>query len=126
MKEKYSMPQVSSLTGVSHDYSNEITTLRISFLEGYKEKIIKRIKDQPVKKYQERYPENLNSDVITEKNREAINRLNELADKLNQIGLEKDFDDKQFVSVYNEMITLIYGPYPKAQISLGDFGRWKK
>ena len=41
---KYAVPQIDSQTGVSNDYSNEITTLRVDFLGGDRDSIISKIK----------------------------------------------------------------------------------
>jgi len=120
---KCSMPQINSETGVSADYFNEFTTLRLSFLDGDKEKIIKTIKKWPIKKYQEVYPVNSFCNVITEKNKDAVNRLNQLAEKMNQFAKDEIFNDAEFVSIYNEILKLIYGSKSSAQIDIKDFGK---
>jgi hypothetical protein len=121
---KYEMPQVNSETGVSADYSNEITPIRNSFMKGDREQIIKRIKN--IKKYQERYPVNLYNNVITEKNKDAIGRLSHLADQMHQLAQGAVFKDNEFIPIYNEMIRLIYGPQKYEQLNIEDFGKSKR
>ncbi len=119
---KQEIPQITSETGVSGDYFNELTMLRLNFFNGDREKILKTIKKRPIKKYQERYPVNLFKNVITEKNKDAVNRLNQLADKINQFAKDEVFNDAEFVSIYNEMTKLIYGSNFSGQIDIKDFG----
>ena len=70
-------------------------------MKGNTEQIIERTRS--VKKYQERYPLDSYNHVITEKNKDAIDCLNQLVDKLNQLVQDEVFNKDEFVSVYNEM-----------------------
>jgi hypothetical protein len=121
---KLEIPGIDLQTGVSKDYSNEISSLRVNFLEGRKDIIIQEIKKHRIRKYEEVYPLSRFNNVITEKNKNAINRLNQLADQMNTLLQDKGeaFDENEFASLCNEMWSLIYGP-KATTISAKDFGK---
>ena len=122
---KHEMPKINKETGMTADYINEIGYLCTFFEQGEKGEIIKALIKNGVRKYQDRYPESEYNNVITEKNKLAVERLNELADRMNQFAKDEDFNLSEFASTYNEMTFLIFGSETRKNIDTKDFGKWK-
>lgn len=109
--EKKEVPQLNPKTGVSMDYFNEINAIFGSLLSsslGLKF-IEKMSKENSIylKKYEEVYSEY--SDVITDKNRKSIKRLDDLVGEINEILKNlKPENEAELREKCNEFYFLIY------------------
>ncbi|MFA6515227.1 MAG: hypothetical protein WCT42_03100 [Candidatus Paceibacterota bacterium] len=106
---KKTVEQIVPKTGVSCDYSNQINgivsfyKLDLNFLKN-----ILREKPYHMKRYEEVYKDCGN--IITEKNRNRIKRLDELAEQMNEILKNPDsINEISFVKTCNEIYFQIYG-----------------
>ncbi len=112
-------PQINSKTGVSMDYGNQFHFLGAAFrafggIQAVRDYLghtgqysDSKASSFHMRKYEEVYNEYKN--VITDKNREAIKRINELADHMNEIT--KNFEtisEEDFRKTYDELDALIY------------------
>ena len=107
MKE---IPQIVEETGISGDYWNAYWHLEIGL--DHKDGVIlvtQSIKESPIKTYEERYPSAEYGTVITEKNRERVLQLNQLAVKVNAMTDAASFHREEFTAVLGEENFLIYG-----------------
>ncbi len=105
--------QLSKITGVACDYWNEFFGLRVSYhrnqVESVKDFIKKRNERSPfkIKKYTERYPTDY---AITEKNKEAVEKLDKLVDIVNSWQNNPELlTDDAFKNVCINAHLLIYG-----------------
>jgi hypothetical protein len=111
--EKKEVPQINDETGISSDYCNQfnaiVTFYRFRGING-QNGVRDIIKDHPfhMKKYAEVYSDCIN--VVNAKNSKSVERLNELADKMNDILKDPDLiDEDAFLKTINELYLLIYG-----------------
>jgi len=104
------VPQISPETGVSNDYSNQFNGLVSAFLAKGMDFVKKLLKSIPfhMQKYEEVYSEYKN--IINDKNRDKIKRLDELAIAMNEILKDPDsINEADFRKTCNELNLLIYG-----------------
>jgi len=108
--EKKSLDQICEKTGVSKDYLNKFCAVWSAFEVGGGN-MVKGIlggKTFHMERYEDVYADYDN--VVNEKNKEAIQKLDELAEKLNNILLNLDnINEEEFLETCNEMYFLIYG-----------------
>ncbi len=109
-------------TGVSAEYANEYNG-KITFLSigdqdaetvGLPSDFVNRVAAlftrYPVKKYRERFPLTEFEDVVNNKNREAVSRLDEIAEEANTRFIDpSEFTEDDFKRKINEVYTLVYG-----------------
>lgn len=108
MKE---LPQIIKETWISGDYWNEYWGLEVLLdcKEGVS-LVTTSIRETPIKKYGERYPLTEYDNVINEKNRERISRLDEIAERVNSTMTDPaTFRADKLRAVLNEVNMLIYG-----------------
>ena len=85
-KKLQEITQIIPETGMSQDYINDLITLGSLIKHGNRELFItaiKEIKWQP-QKYEEHFPSNKFVNPITDKNREAVTKLNSIVEKFLQ------------------------------------------
>lgn len=108
--ESKEVPQINSETGISQDYSNQLNAI-VTFLKSRGMDFLKNIlKDNPfhMKKYEEFYFEYKN--VVNDKNRESVKKLDELVVQMNEILKDPDLiNEDSFLEKCNEFYFLIYG-----------------
>lgn len=108
--ENIEVPQIHPQTGISQDYSGEFESLvhkskGIDFV-----KYMLKTLPSPfhMKKYEEYFAGC--KDIVTEKNKDSVKRINELANKMNEITKDPDtLNEADFRKTYNELLFLIYG-----------------
>ncbi len=113
---KKPVPNLSSTTGVSHDY-------RIAFgnLSNYLERV--RDNDPPrtrhlakraflhraIPRYEEYFDPESYSDVITDANRETVSRINAVVSAINELRHAEIIDYDQLHPLEQELLSLISG-----------------
>lgn len=103
------MPQVWEATGVSQDYFNEYVGFKWYHDARSLEKIAEKVRERPVKKYEERFPPRAYEEVITDQNRQRVQQLDELADYVNaQFNDAKGFTEADVKRVVNKAHFLIW------------------
>ncbi len=103
------VPQINSKTGISSDYWNEYNAKTVWLKKGHNY-VINSIKEYPIRKYEQVYPPETYDNVITPENSQKINRLNELADLVNNTFIDATkFTETDFKKVINEVSNIIYG-----------------
>lgn len=107
MKE---MPQIIEITGISGDYSNEYV-VSFAYLEtGGTDKVAETFRKYPIKKYGERFPSDIFDNVVTDQNREAVSRLDQIADTANTKFTDSSkFTELEFKIMTNEVYVLVNG-----------------
>jgi len=112
--EKREVPQLCEKTGISQDYWNQINALVSHYkmtrggAERVKEFLINRKSPFYIERYEDVY---LGYDnVINDKNRESVKRLNELALLMNNILKDpSSINENILIKACNEIRFLIYG-----------------
>jgi len=108
--ESKEVPQIHSKTGVSQDYNNQLNGL-VTFFKGRGIDFVKNmLKKNPfhMEKYEEVYSKYKN--VVNDKNRESIKKLDELTIQMNKILKDPDsINEDAFCKTCNEIYFLIYG-----------------
>lgn len=106
-KMKKKIPQLTT-KGISGDYSNELQPI-VTAMDAYERDydIWKNIGF--LKKYQERYPPSEYSNVITEKNKKSILKLDKIVDEINGMLLENSRDSAKYEKLIKNIVLLIYG-----------------
>ena len=108
--------QISEETGVSQDFWNEFVPAYqyLQVIKKFKEKKVsfdkveEKLSQYRMKRYEKRFSPTLYPDIINEKNREAIEKLDMLVDEFNEmqgVGLEEE----KIISIMNTASKLIYG-----------------
>ena len=111
LERKKQVPQVNPATGISGDYNNQIVALiggfkRKQSTEGMK--ILLKAFPFHMEKYEDVYSEYAN--VVNDKNRDRVARIDELAGRMNEIVKDPDsIDEAAFRATCNELNFLIYG-----------------
>lgn len=108
---KHEIPQINPETGMSEDYANEYVRLfhaleDIKYALGYDffNKYVVSLK-----KYIERYPIDKFVNVVTDKNRESIRRLDELVDEVNSLISIGSRQIDRYSGLVKNIDFLIYG-----------------
>ena len=114
--DKKIVPNIFLETGLSRDYRFAVGTLK-GYLENIENKEPSRIISlqrrslvmSPLPHYQDRFNSEAYINVVTEENREYVNRVNSLIDKVNKLsnnGLKRSHYE-ELKKVYSEIISLI-------------------
>jgi len=119
--DKEPVPQINSKTGLSMDYGNQYHFLGIAFrlynggIQAVKDwlKHTGTYLQNPAPPFYMKYYEDVYKDysnIITDKNRESVKKLNEFADRMNEITRNPDtLNEEDFREVYDALDALIYG-----------------
>ncbi|MFA6325449.1 MAG: hypothetical protein WCX46_04455 [Candidatus Paceibacterota bacterium] len=110
IEDKEEVPQIHSKTGISQDYANQINGAVSSFNRKGLSLLKDKLKERPfhIKKYEEAFSEYKN--IVNEKNREGIQKLNELSLRMNDILKDPDsINEDSFRDTCNEIYSIIYG-----------------
>lgn len=102
-----SVPQIHSVTGVSQDYQNEFFMLDYILQADTISNYWQRLK--PIRHYTERFPESQFDNVINDQNREAIRRLDEIVDRINELITSPQVPVEEVDSLRKQAYELIYG-----------------
>ena len=105
------VPQINEDTGISSDYWNEYFTKRcsFSFKSNSCEAVAEEIRKYPIKKYEERFSQKEYENVITDKNKFRVKRLDELANLVNsKFTNTSNFTEYEFKQLINEVFRLIW------------------
>ena len=110
---KPEVPQINKKTGVSADYWNEYNA-KYFYYNKWKDSIAKGINEYPIKTYIERFPEKTYKNIITSKNKNRVQELDNLAEIVNkEFSDPSDFSKDDFKKILNKVYKLIYGnPFP--------------
>lgn len=111
------MPQILSQTGISADYYNEVMGVAMSIETCDRSWFTEELRKKPLKRYEERYSTQEFTEVVTDKNRGSVKRLDEIVDALNKSLAAADrFTDQQMLDYVNELQMLIIGHsnYPQS------------
>jgi hypothetical protein len=122
-ERKKELPQIRPVTGISQDYSSKFLSGLFTFynefdgVDGLKMLVSTSKEKDPfdIKKYTELFPPSEYENVINDKNRESVQRLDELSVKLKGILSklksldDNNFEETAFIKTINEMYSLIYG-----------------
>ena len=98
--------------GVSGDYYNAFMVPIMKYrdfglgVEGAAE----YIREHPIERYTERFPPDQYEAVITTFNRQAVSRLDQIADELNLRARSGTLSDENYRSLHSEACFLIFGP----------------
>src|SRR3989344_1732965 len=87
-----SVPQISSVTGVSGDYWNEFYghLCALDMEEAGEEcSLLLQISENPIKKYTERFDSKIYDNVLIQRNRAAIESLDLIVERLNSLADSK-------------------------------------
>lgn len=102
------VPQIVIETGISADYWNEYHA-KILRLDKGLTLVAECFKEDPVKKYEQRFNPNKYEDIINPQNKARVSRLNELSDLVNENFTDATmFTELNFKQVINEIHNLIY------------------
>lgn len=104
------VPQIQEETGVSADYLNEYFPKCIALeLRGIN-KVAELFRESPIRRYRERFPEDVYDNVVNGKNERRVSRLDEIAEDFNKRMVDpKMFSEKDFKRMINEVVSLVYG-----------------
>ncbi len=107
IKGKREVPQIGQ-NGISQDYINAVHGF-YNIVMGHKNKGLDwfdRIKK--IKHYEERFPLWQYENVINEKNKNIVDKLNQTIDEVNKLIRNKSRDDDKYLSLIKEVQRLIY------------------
>ena len=107
---KKEVPQIHFKTGVSQDYVNQINGVVTAFKNRGIDFVKILLKQVPfhMEKYEEVYLGYQN--IVNDKNRDSIKKLDELAIQMNEILKDPNFIDEDILrKTCNEIYSLIYG-----------------
>lgn len=112
-KDKMEVPQLSPETNISQDYFNQINAV-VSFykMRGGIERVKGFLKESSTPFHMDKYEEAYSDckDVVNDKNRDSVNKLNKLAKTMNEMLKDIDsIDEGAFCKICNEISFLIYG-----------------
>lgn len=84
------LEQMDSKTGLTHDYINEFSA--VASIKGFIEAGIKPSDNffNPLRKYRERYSEDVYKNLVTEHNLEAIDKLDAIVEQINILLKKRD------------------------------------
>lgn len=103
------IPQLHPVTGISRDYINEYAPLFQILIQGL-DKVFELVEERPIQKYSERFKEYMHLNLINEKNLEAVQRLDEIADSSNITFRDKGkLTEKLVRETVSEVQFLVYG-----------------
>jgi hypothetical protein len=104
------VPQLQEETGISADYLNEYFPKCITLeLRGIN-KVAELVRVSPIKKYRERFPENVYDNVVNGENERRVSRLDEIAEDVNKRMIDTSrFSEKDFKRMINEVVSLVNG-----------------
>lgn len=107
------IPQLNERTGLSYDYINEYAAL-ITFHSGDGIEEVKKFikaKNFRLMNYEEYFQALGNyKDIVTEKNKQAVERIRILVDEFNEMTKDiEHLDEERFLRIFSEIQTLIKG-----------------
>ena len=107
---KKPMEQVTP-QGVSGDYVNELMGPLMEYrdLRAGIDGVIAQIRANAVRRYTERFPPAEFEGVVTAFNREAVMRLDAIADELNSLAASGMLTDKGYRELHSEACKLLFG-----------------
>ena len=102
MKQK--VPQLNKY-GVSQDYRNEFQGVFTSAqrLKSKSNDVFDKLCSSPLRMYEERYSSEQFENVITEENKERIQKINNLASRINELLSKKNRDADLYLSLCNQI-----------------------
>ena len=104
------VPQIAEETGISQDYFNEYNTKTLVLYTGGVDSVADFFRKYPIKKYEERFPSTEFFNVVNDKNRARVQRLDEIAQMVNTGFIDPtNFTEAEFKSTINEVLKLIRG-----------------
>ncbi|MBI4085815.1 MAG: hypothetical protein HY433_01055 [Candidatus Liptonbacteria bacterium] len=107
---KQEVDQIEPETGMSVDWSNEVFGLALALQRtGDINEVVAMIRKRPRRKYEERFPLSIYTEVVTKQNEGGVRRLDELVDRLNNMANVGTLTREEFVSIYNKMNDLLRG-----------------
>lgn len=108
-----SLTEIVKETGMIGDYLNPWAGIVMFYNSGDNYKICRLIKENPMPKYSERYPESKEkaSDEVLGK----IKRLDELADEANSLLSNNPFPDEDFKRIIIEVFYIVRGERLRVQ-----------
>ncbi len=113
-QEKLPIPQLNTLTHVSNDYVNEVSSY-LGFLEMGLDTMKQHYKTgllEPLKTYQERYPERTYSSVVTDENREVVDQINDRVAHINVLLVDIDnIQEDELKQQLEKVVQLIRGTH---------------
>lgn len=107
---KQEVPQINPKNGISKDFVNQFAFLISLYDFGGLSRVVNQIKDRPFKarRYADVYANF--RDVVNDKNRESVSRLDELMANLEEILQDHDnINEDAFRKTINEAYFTIYG-----------------
>jgi len=101
--------------GLSGDYYNALIVpiMRYRDFGLGVEGAAQYIREYPISRYTERFPPDQYEGVITTFNRQAVNRLDQIADELNMRARAGTLSDELYRSLHSEACSLVFGPERK-------------
>lgn len=103
------VPQIYQETGISGDYTNEYTGNLMGWsLDGFSS-LANLFQVYHMRTYRQRFSPGLYDKVVTEQNRQAIQRLDEIAQELNYKMPRQEISPEEFIARINELQHLIIG-----------------
>ena len=118
MKE---VPQINTSTGIGSGYFSEYNTKavllemdataeKMGFSKDRTARLAELCRGYPIKKYEEHFPPTEFLNVITDKNRGAVSRLDEIAGEANKRFIDPtNFTLDDFKNVVVEVHSIVYG-----------------
>lgn len=103
------MPELGP-NGVTQDYYNHIFQLRVitEWNNGTIEQVHAHIKNHPVPLYTEAYPEAVYGNVVNSYNKRYVERLNEIACELNELGKTGSLSLERLKELDSEVAKILY------------------
>ena len=106
--EPINVPQLSAKTGISYDYINEYVSKEILIAAGERDRVAQSFRDNPIKKYEQRFSPEEYVDVVNDRNRPTVLRLDEIAETANTIMTDpNNFTEGYLRKMLNEVHDLI-------------------
>ncbi len=107
VKEKCEVPQ-GNANGISQDYINVVAGF-YNIVRLHKEDGLDWFdKVKKIESYEERFPSHQYRNVINEKNKDIVDKLNQTIDEINNLLQNKSRDDNKYLSLIEEVKHLVY------------------
>ena len=110
------LPNVISTSGLSSDYrlafgslSNYIERTQEDNLPRTRHLALKAFKHRHIKNYLEYFDPQVYSNVLTEKNKSAVDKISQQIELLNEIRLNEDVDLNQLMEIHQCLTDLLSG-----------------
>ncbi len=96
-------------TGLSQDYKNAVNALQGYYQMGKVDKVVELIEKHGIKKYEEHFPVSEYRDVVNDTNREGVEGLNRIVERIRTFTDPDNFPDSEFESLVKEFYSTISG-----------------